>query len=526
MRTLQKIFGRALLATFITASSIPVAMAGNLYSDANRPVNSIVPDAIKQGSIGDCYFLAAVGSLAKIDPQAIQDMIKENGDGTYTVTFPGAPNEPITVAAPTDSELKKFAHDSCCYGTWVPVLEKAYGTYCQKHWWRRTVFNLGGGDAPSEGADGGSYFHSGLSIITPGGVSTDSTTFSRYSTLSTHIKKALDEKRPVTVSTSAFNNRFELPTKHEYSVLAFTPNHDDPSKGIVTIYNPWGDSEDAGLYGSTRATFQMSLNNLCKTFCDVAYADQPVPKTPETVDAQGASNGDVGTVGDGLAATALPPSPPYVSNIQNDEGYSPLLKSQIGSQVIAEDSTRTTVLTDGTIIIENPNGYKHFKFPDGNEYENIPGVSEKWTRPDGTQTIRYPDKTEVSIFPDGNTVITKPDGTKITELRTGTIITQNPDGTTTKENPRHSTSMVNPISPINLLEKLWAQVNIEGLDPSTLPCRETIRVYDQSPQALAHFGFCPAPNCYSINMGNVMVPNMGARQSMGTCRGMQQVWRR
>lgn len=525
MLNLQKTLRRALLTIFITASTVPVAMAGNLYSDANHPFNSIVPDAVRQGKIGDCYFLAAVASLAKIDPQAVQGMIKENGDGTYTVTFPGAPNEPITVDAPTDSELGKFAHDSS-YGTWVPVLEKAYGTYCQKHWYRRTVFNLGGGDAPSQGADGGSYFHSGLSIITPGGVSTDSTTFSRYSTISRNIKKALDEKRPVTVSTSIFNNQYGLPTNHEYSVLAFTPNQDDPSRGIVTVYNPWGDREDAGLYGSTRATFQVSLNNLCKTFSDVAYADQPVPNISETVNAQGAGNGDVGTPGDGLAATALPPSAPYVSNIQNDDGYTPLLKSEIGTQGTAEDGTRTTVLKDGTIMVENPNGYKHFKFTDGNEYENIPGVSETWIRPDGTKTIRYPDKTEVSIFPDGNQVITKPDGTKITELRSGTIITENPDGTTTKEMPRRTASMLNPISPIKMLEKLCAQVDIEGLDASALPCGQTVRVYNPCPQVIVPFGFCPAPNCYSINMGNAMMPNMGVRQNMGMCRGMQQVWGR
>ena len=42
---------------------------------------------IQQGSIGDCYFLASLGAVALTHPQAIRDMITDNGDGTYTVRF-------------------------------------------------------------------------------------------------------------------------------------------------------------------------------------------------------------------------------------------------------------------------------------------------------------------------------------------------------------------------------------------------------------------------------------------------------
>ena len=42
---------------------------------------------VNQGMIGDCYFLAVVGDIAKMKPAIIRNMIKDNGNGTYTVTF-------------------------------------------------------------------------------------------------------------------------------------------------------------------------------------------------------------------------------------------------------------------------------------------------------------------------------------------------------------------------------------------------------------------------------------------------------
>ena len=56
-----------------------------LYDTSNGNEPSL--SDIHQGQYGDCYFLAALGSLAQEDPQAIKNMIHDNGDGTYTVTL-------------------------------------------------------------------------------------------------------------------------------------------------------------------------------------------------------------------------------------------------------------------------------------------------------------------------------------------------------------------------------------------------------------------------------------------------------
>jgi hypothetical protein len=42
---------------------------------------------IHQANVGDCYFLSSAAALTQHDPRAILKIIRDNGNGTYTVTF-------------------------------------------------------------------------------------------------------------------------------------------------------------------------------------------------------------------------------------------------------------------------------------------------------------------------------------------------------------------------------------------------------------------------------------------------------
>jgi len=225
----------------------------DLFADQNPDIYGVA-----QGVLGDCYFMASLAAVAHNYPEIIKNMIRDNPDGTYTVTFPGAKDEPITIDPPTESERGLFA-GAADHGKWAPIIEKAYGTFCQKQFYRRTILNMSGGNLPSEGADGGGVnlghlLHiltgkstdqdwlaipvSVLQRIPPGPVSEIIT----KAKLDASVGTDRIEKTPVVawqkpgVSTSVSDV-----TNHVYSVLEFDRTAKDG--GSVTLYNPWGHKE-------------------------------------------------------------------------------------------------------------------------------------------------------------------------------------------------------------------------------------------------------------------------------------------
>jgi hypothetical protein len=100
---------------------------------------SIEATAVRQNGVYDCRFLAALASYAASDrgKDAIFNMVKIQKDGTYVVTFPNAPAAPIAVAPLSGLELRIYSRavdrDGFSAGVWVPVIEKAYGTYLNQN---------------------------------------------------------------------------------------------------------------------------------------------------------------------------------------------------------------------------------------------------------------------------------------------------------------------------------------------------------------------------------------------------------
>jgi hypothetical protein len=54
-------------------------------TDERLVIDGISVDDIEQGSLGDCYLIATIASIAKTNPGFITNMITDNHDGTYIV---------------------------------------------------------------------------------------------------------------------------------------------------------------------------------------------------------------------------------------------------------------------------------------------------------------------------------------------------------------------------------------------------------------------------------------------------------
>jgi hypothetical protein len=81
-------------------------------------------DGVKQGSLGDCYFMCVIGATVNRDPQTVRRMLHANSDGTTDVKFPAIGI--VRVARLTDSQIA-LTSSAADQGTWINVLEKAFG---------------------------------------------------------------------------------------------------------------------------------------------------------------------------------------------------------------------------------------------------------------------------------------------------------------------------------------------------------------------------------------------------------------
>lgn len=227
------------------------------------------PNAITQGRIGDCYFLAAVGGVLARDPDAVNRMINDNRDGTFTVTFPG--QDPITVDAPTDGEIARFG-TAGANGIWLSVLEKAYGENRNDRAW------LGETDVAQDAADGGAMLSEGISIMTGASTNMDILSLTGLDTTRNRLTAAMREGRAVTAGTRGQlpgeDARVQgVPRGHAYAVTNY-----DPATDQITLRNPWGSGEITDASGNPRdgvndGVFTMSLEEFQSIFSMIGYEE-------------------------------------------------------------------------------------------------------------------------------------------------------------------------------------------------------------------------------------------------------------
>lgn len=224
---------------------------GTLFAKGGGDANEVDINDVQQGQVGDCYFVAVLAAIARVHPEFIKNMVKDNGNGTFTVTFHtkqgfsglfgSRSNKSVTVDSKfwTDGKgnpvyAKKGDSDSAGKPElWVMVIEKAWAKL------HGSYSDIAGGEIDDDARE----------AVT--GKDTDYVDPTDYSdaALTKKIEAAWKAKQPV-IFWSHGDGKSKKLTKngvvvdHEYAL-------NGAGSGKFTLYNPWGyqhlDSVDAAF---------------------------------------------------------------------------------------------------------------------------------------------------------------------------------------------------------------------------------------------------------------------------------------
>lgn len=221
---------------------------------------------VDQGAVGDCYFLAGLGMAALRNPNAIQSMFTDNGDGTFTVRFY---NQGVADYVTVDRYLPTF-FDRSVYARWgssvanpanelwVALAEKAYAQMNESGW----IYRWDNNHTNSyKGIEGG-FTGYALSDIT--GRQTTVQTSLNFNTMVNVWQQGgmlgLNSKSSGQTATTVVPD-------HAYVVVGY-----NSATQKFTIYNPWG--PNGGTYNGhiTPGTLELSWNEIQASFRSWDYA--------------------------------------------------------------------------------------------------------------------------------------------------------------------------------------------------------------------------------------------------------------
>jgi len=195
-------------------ASAPIFVDGPQYND------------IRQGAVGDCYFVASLAALADTDPEIIRQLVAPLGDGTCAVRFYRGGT---SVFVRIDADLPTYSGGSLAYAkltasgeTWVAMVEKAYAffRYGENSY---SSLNWGWMADPTEEI---------TNVATSMTWTTDMTAASLFS----YIQGSLANGHAMTIGSksTAFG---PIVGSHAYMIKSAQVVN---GTSYVTVYNPWG----------------------------------------------------------------------------------------------------------------------------------------------------------------------------------------------------------------------------------------------------------------------------------------------
>ncbi len=244
-----------------------VNFTGPLFVDGPRG------EDVQQGQLGDCYFPAAMAAIAKHNPDAITNLIKDNGDGTYTVTFKEkdwATGRFKDVPVKVDGDLYARSYGGALYGhstnssdpkkmeLWFPLVEKAYAQ------WKGSYDTIGQGGHVSD------VFEDCMGVE----ASSLSINYTAADKIWAQVVKNVDAKKPIGAGTYGEDQEAKYTNtgvyaNHAYSVLGYEKSGTDR---FVIVRNPWGESEPAGN-GANDGIFKLKLEDFTKLYQSLYFQE-------------------------------------------------------------------------------------------------------------------------------------------------------------------------------------------------------------------------------------------------------------
>ena len=201
------------------------------------------PRAVNQGSLGDCWFMAAMGATSRQQPLAVRKLVQNNGNGTYDVTL-YVPDrfgslKPSTKTVDMDFPSKDGVK---------PLYAK---TGDQDEWWaalleKRLAMETGSyEEIRGSNINKHMRFNGGSDLLTGQRSRYIRTGDQSNEQLLQTLKTAMDEGRPITAgahSESTTDTAFNQAGKAEGVVFnhAYSLKSVDVENGTLTLDNPWG----------------------------------------------------------------------------------------------------------------------------------------------------------------------------------------------------------------------------------------------------------------------------------------------
>jgi hypothetical protein len=226
---------------------------------------------------GDCFFLAAVGSVIARDPKTVQQMIRPFPNGSTEVAFPAGPKIRVRRMSDTELALTSTAENQ---GMWLNILEKAYGQACISHRELRGPKKQPDDldiDVISRGGDARrtielfadhagtliTFRHDNEEKIPP----TDAEMPALRRKIHEIMKTRVENHALMIGATAAGDMPPGINAHHDYSIVGY-----DAQQRVVHLWNPNGKSSAAGSQlAIDHGSFEMPLDDFLKVFAALIY---------------------------------------------------------------------------------------------------------------------------------------------------------------------------------------------------------------------------------------------------------------